>query len=86
LLVSVIGVWKHKFWLVILGAVLFMPFSYYLSGSPGSYRLPLLLPLFQILSAAAVREENKPWAWILLAPALLATLYVLGVVLFFRNM
>jgi hypothetical protein len=85
LLVSVIGVWKDKFWLVIAGALLFMPFSYYLSGSPGLYRVPILLPLFQILSAAAVREQNKPWAWILLAPAFLATLWVVGVILLYQN-
>ena len=71
LLVSVIGVWKDKFWLVIAGALMFMPFSY-------------LLPLFQILSAAAVREQNKLWAWLLLAPAFLATFWVVGVILLYQ--
>jgi hypothetical protein len=84
LLISVIGVRKEKYWLVILGAVLFIPFSYYLSGAPGVYRLPLLLPLFIAGSAAAVQEKNSLWAWILLAPALLTTLYVVFVVLFLR--
>lgn len=84
LLVSLLGVWKEKYWLVILGAVLFIPFSYYLSGSPGLYRLPLLLPLFQVLSAAAMREKHKLWAWILLTPAFLTTLYVAAVALVYQ--
>jgi hypothetical protein len=81
LLLSVIGVFKQKSWLVMIGAVLFIPFSYYLSGSPGLAGLPLLLPGFQVGSAIAVREKNRVWAWLLLAPALLAVLWVAGVVL-----
>lgn len=84
LLVSVLGVWKEKYWLVLLGAVLFIPFSYYLSGAPGSYRLPLLLPVFQVLSAAAVREKQKRWAWLLLIPAVLAALYIGAVALYYQ--
>ncbi|NJC98895.1 MAG: hypothetical protein C3F07_01675 [Anaerolineales bacterium] len=84
LLVSALGVHKEKYWLVLLGAVLFIPFSYYLSGAPGLYRAPILLPLFQVLAAAAVRENNKRWAWILLIPAFLATLWVIGVALFYQ--
>jgi hypothetical protein len=86
LLVSAIGVWKGKYWPVVVGALLFIPFSYYLNGAAHNNGLPFLLPLFQILSAAAVREKNKPWAWILLAPSLLVTLYILAVVLFFRSL
>lgn len=84
LLISVIGVWKEKYWLVILGAVLFIPFSYYLNGAPGSGGFAILLPLFQIGSAAAVREKNKLWAWILLVPVFLATLWVVGLALFYQ--
>jgi hypothetical protein len=84
LTVSVIGILKEKFWLVIIGAVLFIPFSYYLSGSPGSYRLPILLPLSQVISAAAVRGKNKIWAWVLLAPAFLATLWVIVIIVYYQ--
>jgi hypothetical protein len=79
LLVSVIGVLKEKFWLVIIGAILFLPFSYYLSGSPGLAGLPILLPGFQVGSAVAVHEKNKLWAWLLLLPALFAGLWVAGI-------
>lgn len=84
LILSVIGVLKQKYWLVIIGALLFIPFAYYLSGSPGSYSIPILLPVFQILSAAAVREKNKVWAWILLLPSFLAVLWVAGAALFYQ--
>jgi hypothetical protein len=78
------GVLKDKFWLVIIGAVLFIPFSYYLNGLPDLRGFAILLPLFQMGSAAAVRENNKVWAWILLVPAFLVSLWVLGVALYFQ--
>ena len=81
LLLSVIGVFKEKFWLVLIGAVLFIPFSYYLSGSPSLAGLPILLPGFQVVSAVAVRQERKLWAWLLLVPAFFTVLWVAGVVL-----
>lgn len=84
LVLSVAGVLKDKFWLVILGAVLFIPFSYYLNGSPGLRGFAILLPLFQMGCAAAVRENNKLWAWLLLLPAFLASLWVFGVVLLYN--
>jgi hypothetical protein len=84
LLVSVIGILKEKAWLVILGAVLFAPFSYYLSGAPGLAGLPILLPGFRVGSAIAVREKNKLWAWLLLVPALFVALWVVGVALLYN--
>jgi hypothetical protein len=81
LLVSVVGVLTQKYWLVILGAVLFAPFSYYLSGAPGLAGLPILLPGFQVGSAVAVRERNRLWAWLLLIPAFSVALWVAVVAL-----
>jgi hypothetical protein len=84
LVLSAIGVWRDKFWLVILGAVLIIPFAYYLNGSPGLRGFAILLPLFQMVSGAAVREKSKVWAWILLIPAFLAGFWVLGVALYYQ--
>jgi hypothetical protein len=81
LAVSVAGVLKDKFWLVIIGAVLFVPFSYYINGYPSLRGFAILLPLFQMGSAAAVREKNKLWAWLLLAPALFVSLWILAAAL-----
>jgi hypothetical protein len=84
LVLSAIGVWRDKFWLVILGAVLIIPFAYYLNGSPGLRGFAILLPLFQMVSGAAVREKSKVWAWILLIPAFLAGFWVLSVALYYQ--
>ena len=77
---SVSGVLKDKFWLVLIGAVLFLPISYYLNGSPTLHGFAILLPLFQVGSAAAVREGNKRWAWLLLLPAFLMVIWFVVVI------
>lgn len=84
LVLSVIGVLKNKFWLVLLGAALFVPVSYYLNGSPTLYGFAILLPLFQVGSAAAVREGNKLWAWLLLLPAFFMVIWFLVVALLYQ--
>jgi hypothetical protein len=84
LLVSVIGVLKGKFWLVITSAVLFIPFSYYLNGSPDLRGFAIFLPLFQIGSALAVRAMKNLLAWILLLPAFLSALWVFAVALLYQ--
>lgn len=75
LILSVIGILKDNFWFVLLGAVLFIPVVYYMNGSPSLNGLAILLPLFPIASAAALREGNKTWAWILLLPAFLTVIW-----------
>ena len=82
---SVSGVLKDKFWLVLIGAVLFFPVSYYLNGSPSLYGFAILLPLFQVGSAAAVREGNKLWAWLLLLPAFISILWFLVVIIIYQT-
>lgn len=84
LVVSVIGVWKDKFWLVLIGAVAFLPISYYMNGSPTLHGLAILFPLFQVGSAAAVREGNKQWAWLLLAPAFLVVIWFVVVIVLYQ--
>lgn len=81
----VFGVLKDKYWLVLLGAVLFTPFSYYIFGASSANMFALLPLLFLILSAAAVREKNRLWAWILAAPSFLMVVWVLAVVLVFQS-
>jgi hypothetical protein len=84
LIISVVGVLKDKFWLVILGAILFVPVTYYLNGSPNFRGYAILLPLFQVISAAAVRERLKHWAWLLLLPAFLTVIWFLAVILLYQ--
>ncbi len=84
LILSIIGVLKDKFWFVLLGAVLFIPIAYYLNGSPSLNGFAILLPLFQVAAAAALREGYKRWAWILLTPAILSVLWFVIVILFYQ--
>jgi hypothetical protein len=84
LVCSVLGVLKDKYWLGILGAILFAPFSYYLFGASGANGFAFLPLLGMLLSAAAVHERNKLWAWVLLVPAFLVSLWVLAVALVYQ--
>jgi hypothetical protein len=84
LALSIIGILKDKFWLILIGAVLFFPISYYFNGSPSSHGFGLFLPLFQVISAAAVWKGNKFWAWLFLMPALLVVIWFVAVILFYQ--
>jgi hypothetical protein len=84
LALSVIGILKNKYWLVLIGAALFFPISYYFNGSPTSNGYGLFLPVFQVISAAAVREGNKFWAWLFLMPAFLIVFWFIAVVLLYQ--
>jgi hypothetical protein len=82
LLLTLAGlIWK-RFWLLIVAAVIFFPFSLYLSGFPSVRVLGLFLPVFQLGAAIAVRARKLPLAWVLASPvfivsALLAYLVVM---------
>jgi len=81
LVLSVIGILKNKYLFVLGGAILFFPISYYFNGSPTFHGYGLFLPVFQVISAAAVKEGNKPWAWIFLLPAFMIVFWFIFVAL-----
>jgi hypothetical protein len=68
LLLCVAGIWLKRSWLVAAGALLSLPFDYYLSGSPKFGMLGILLPLCLFASAYAVRRQIIWLAWVLLIP------------------
>lgn len=80
LILSVVGIIKNKFWFLIVGAILFLPFVYYFGGSPTT-RIIIVLPLLQLGSAYAVYKNNKFLAWSLFLPVILFILFVLGIIL-----
>jgi hypothetical protein len=84
LALSIIGVLKNKYWFLLIGAVLFFPISYYFNGSPTFHGYGLFLPIFQVISAAAVREGNKLWAWLFLLPAFLIVFWFISVALIYQ--
>ncbi len=84
LLLSSVGIIKNKYWLALIGALLFTPFTYYLYGAPAFFSgFVILLPLFQLGSALAVFKKKRTLAWLLLAPSIVMVLWILGVVLIY---
>jgi hypothetical protein len=81
LLVSLIGLLTKRYWLVLLGAVLFAPFSYYLSGAPGIRWIGFAFPLFLAGAALAVRNQKMLMAWLLTLPAFLISAWTAVLVL-----
>jgi len=76
--VSATGILKQWPWMLVVGGLVILPFSLYLSGYPFVHFLAFLLPFFQIGAAWAVHAKRKILAWILLLPltsvsAILAT-------------
>jgi hypothetical protein len=69
------GLIKKRYWFLVIGAALTLPSSYYLSGIPGSYQLPLLLPLFLLGSAVAVYKNRMYFARLLFMPVALAVAF-----------
>lgn len=68
LTVSAVGVLKKLSWMLVLGGLVIIPFSFYLSGYPSIRFLAFLLPFFQFGAAWAVHAKQKILAWILLLP------------------
>src|SRR5262245_51649835 len=77
LVVSTIGILKNQAWLLLLGMFLFLPFCYYLDGTP-NFDGTVLLPLFHLAAAYAVRHKWNWLAWIFLLPSLVLILFVLN--------
>lgn len=84
LLLSALGILNEKEWLVVIGAILFTPFSYYLFGASSANVIALIPVLMLLGSAVAVHWKKKRWAWILFAPAFLSVLWVLCVALYYQ--
>ncbi len=79
LVLSIIGVARKRISLCIGGALLVIPFAYYLTGSPISivHIAGLLLPLFQFGAALSVREDKIRLAWLLLSPLVAVAVWLL---------
>lgn len=80
LVFSIFGLVKNKAWLVLVGAVLFLPFVYYFGGSPVT-RIIIVLPFLHFGSAFALYKNNKMLAWSLFSPVIAFVVFVLGIVL-----
>jgi hypothetical protein len=77
LIISVIGILKGKYGLVLLGMLLFMPFCLYLDVTP-KFDGTILLSLFHLVAAFAVRRNANWLAWIFLIPSVVLIGFVLN--------
>lgn len=77
LIVSVIGILKGKYGLLILGMFLFLPFCLYLDGTP-NFHGTSLLSLFHLAAAYAVRRNANWLAGIFLIPSVVLIAFVLN--------
>jgi hypothetical protein len=83
--VSLFGVWRQKKWLPVIGAVLIVPFAWYLTSSSDFGLLAWLLPL-SLLGAAFALHRGPRWlAWFLLLPLVgVFLLFVMAIFIWLR--
>jgi hypothetical protein len=78
ILLSIAGVWLKKPAFLVTAGIVGIPFTYYLSG----YHLAAVsLPLFQFVSADAVRRQKNLLAWLLIVPMIVIALVLAYAVL-----
>ncbi len=78
LIISVIGIIKNKYWFLLLGMFLFIPFCLYLDGTPNFHGITLL-SLFHLAAAYAVRRNANWLAWIFLIPSMVLIIFILSI-------
>ena len=74
ILASIFGILKNKHWLLLLGALLYIPPCYYLNNA---FNGIIFLPLLNIGSMVAVHNNRKLIAWLFLLPEILLALVFL---------
>ena len=75
LLACSVGVMLKRPWLLLIGALFFVPSSYYIGGHPGVGFL-MLLPLLPPLAALVLHQGRPLWAALLLVPNSVAVIWL----------
>ena len=76
LIATVVGILYEIPFLVILGAITIVPFSYQLNNVQYFRGVAFFLPVLQLFSAWALKEEKNVWAWVLFAPTIAIILWL----------
>ena len=76
LIATVVGILYEIPVLVILGAITIVPFSYQLNNVQYFRGVAFFLPVLQLFSAWALKEERNVWAWVLFAPTIAIILWL----------
>ena len=64
-IISGIGLFKNKYILVVMGAILAFPFSWFVSGFPVVHSPVFLAPLLLFSAAFALSRKHEMIAWFL---------------------
>jgi hypothetical protein len=76
LLIALAGlIWK-RWWLLLVSAILFTPFSWYLSGYPAVRGVAILLPFFLLGSAIATRARKHGLTRLLATPPFIVSAWL----------
>ena len=74
--ISLIGLFKANYRLLIAAAILAFPFSWFLSGFPIVHSPAFLLPLFLFGSAFALYRDHEMIAWLVAIPFYLTIMFL----------
>lgn len=80
LLAGVVGIVNRQWGVVLLSAILIVPYTYILNSTPPFAGFALLLPIFHVGSAVAIKDDYETWAWTFLAPTFIIRMWLLMVV------
>lgn len=68
-------VWNKAAW-VLVGALLSIPFSFYLAATPRFRLVGILLPLFNLAAAYALRRDRRWLAGLLILPFIAVAIWI----------
>ena len=78
---TAIGLFKRNYRILVIAALLALPFSWFLSGFPVIRSPVFLLPVLVFASAFAMYRDHEMIAWLLAVPYFLTILLLFYVVL-----
>ena len=86
IMASITGILNKGYGLVLLGALLIIPYTLSLNATKTFHGLALLIPLLQFACAWAVKEDNDVWAWVLFSPVIITRIWLLVVTWTYINL
>ena len=81
LVLSAAGILWRKPVMLVIGAVVCVPFAWYLSGYPAIRSAAILLPLLIGNAAYAIHKDKTNLAWLLLSPFILVITGLVNIVI-----
>ena len=81
MLVSVYAIFRRSWRWMLVSAVLYSPFAWYLNATP-NFRGAWLILLFHLAASVALMRGQRPTAWLLLAPSMVLSTWVALLVIF----